>query len=155
MSQGVTFGSIHDLAAFPRFRLDQRLDFLFDACAQDVRIECIDLPTSLAVVFYKPLEARIFALVGSREGWQTAQLILHKGDPFNLDVIAFVFFQPVGEIPLGHIKAARIPIADIQSNQRAAVVVFRYVMSNGRGAETVHDPEADTVLVKYRCKDAA
>ena len=69
--QRFLLGLVDDLAALPSDRLDQLLDFPFDAIAQIVRVHRVQFPAATPVVGDEPLVARVFAsyrLRGTTEG---------------------------------------------------------------------------------------
>src|SRR5262245_24848998 len=69
--------------------------------------------------------------------------------------MAVVLGEPAGQILLGHVHAARIVVADVEHDQVAAVVILRHIVDRGGAGESVHHPEADSVLVEHGREHAA
>ena len=70
-------------------------------------------------------------------------------------MIAAVLGEPIGEILLGHVHPARIVIADIEHDQVATVVILRNVVDRRGAAESMHDAEADGIVIEHRRENAA
>src|SRR4029077_815338 len=85
------FRLIDPFAAFPCLLVVDALSHgPFDEIAKRPRIERVDLPTLTTVFLDEPSVARVFALIGCREGRQRGQLPFDQSDPLNLDVIAAI-----------------------------------------------------------------
>ena len=70
-------------------------------------------------------------------------------------MIAAVFGEPLWQVLFRHEHAAGIEVADVEHDQRAAIVVLGNVVDGGGAGKAVHDTEADRVLIKHRRKHAA
>ena len=80
---------------------------------------------------------------------------LCQRDALHTDMIAVILGEPLRQIALRHVHAGRVVIADIEDDQRTAVVILRNVIDRGCAGEAVHDAEADAVLVEHRREHAA
>ena len=103
----------------------------------------------------EPLVARVLALVGCRERRQPAQLLARQRDAPQRDVIAVVLGEALGQIPSDMNMPARVEVADVEHDQRAAVVILGNVVDVGAAAEAVHRKEADSVVIEHRGEHAA
>src|SRR6516225_860838 len=70
-------------------------------------------------------------------------------------MVAVVLLQPIRQIALRHVHAARIVVADIEGDEITPVTIIGNVMHNGRRREAVHYPKANAVMVKHRSQHAA
>ena len=80
---------------------------------------------------------------------------LCQRDALHTDMIAVILGEPLRQIALRHVHAGRVVIADVEDDQRAAIVVAGDLIDRGSAAEAMHDPKADAVFVQHWRKDAA
>src|SRR5262249_31092008 len=114
-------GRVHALATLPLFLVDQFLDVLLHAVAQNVRVHRIKFPTLVAVASGEPLEPRVLALLACRERRQVEHLLAGERDTLERDVIAAVLLEALRQIDLAHAQAGGVVVADVEDHELAAV----------------------------------